>query len=250
MKRAFLDILLSTVAVLLSLFLAHFLMRQNGLSRPIPESTPGWWTGKFIISQEYNATDFSPATIANLEKIYGNLKIEIVPQITITEKNQQAGLKLVTELLRSTKFNILLNVLAYKFQIDKEVIRTVALEKGDARVIVRSAYDNIVREISRQRPKWNVSAGEGETSRLYILSALALESFPPLTGGFYFFNLNRNPYDFSSRVLAELRRRQMIVIVETPDDASAWERALVEGVNGIVTPSAEKFLQWYKDHSL
>lgn len=228
-------------------------MRHNGLARPIQTPTSGWWTGQFLVSQEYSETDFSLAQVRRLQEKYSrsfSVGVEVIPQVTITDKQLQPGLKLVTQLLRDKKTHLLINILAYQPRIDKDVIRAIAAAQGESRAIIRSPYDNTVREILRQKPTWNLSSGEGEASRFYILSSLALETFPPLTGSFYFFNLSKHPHDFSSRLLAELRRRQLIVLVETPDDSTAWERALAEGVNGIVTPSAEHFLDWYKQQSL
>lgn len=246
MTRAFSDIALSTFAVFISLFLAHFIMRQNGLARPIETPPSGWWSGKFLVAQEYEPSNFGLEQSRSLQTTYGNLGVEVIPQVTITNEELAPRLKLVRELLHDSKNRILVNILAYQTQIDKQVIKAIAGEKAEERVIIRSPYDNTVREILRQKPKWNLSSGEGETSRFYILTSLALEAFPPLTGTFYFFNLVRHPHDFSSRLLTELRRRQLTVLVETPDDASAWEKALAEGVNGVVTPSAEHFLAWYK----
>jgi hypothetical protein len=243
MKRAFLDILLSTFAVLLSLFLAHFLMKQNGVSRPVQEPPAGWWTNQFIVAEEFTP-DVGLEKISQLQKLYRNVKV--VPQISI-QVPEEPGLKLVEETLRAyPRENFIINVMANRFRIDKKLIRIIIATNANSRVIIRSPYDNVVREISRQEPKWNLGSGEGETSRLTILSSLALEEFPPLTGSFYFLNLVRHPHDFSDRLLTELRRRQLVIIVETSDDPAKWQQALAAGVNGVVTPSAEKFLAWYK----
>lgn len=247
MKRAFLDISVSTIAVLLSLFLAHFFMKQNGLNRPIPEPMTGWWTNQFIVSQELTP-DFSLAEFARLNFEIRKLKldIKIVPQISVIT-DDEARLKFVeTTLHNNPGENFIINILAYKHYIDKKVIKIIGQEGAESRVIIRSPYDNVVREISRQEPKWNLGNGEGEVSRFAIMSSLDLQSFPPLTGGFFFLNLAQHPYDLSARLLTELRRRQLVIIVETINDPASWQKALSEGVNGIVTTSAEEFLAWYK----
>lgn len=251
MKRAFLDISISTVAVLLSLFLAHFLMKQNGLSRTVTEPTAGWWTNQLIVSQELTP-DFGLEKIAQLNAQIkkANLNIKFVPQISLLtddENDKSTGLKFVETTLQANPHeNFIINVLAYKRYIDKKVIKIIKHENAESRVIIRSPYDNIVREISRQEPTWNLGNGEGEVSRLTIMSSLGLESFPTLTGSFFFLNLTRHRHDFSARLLTELRRRQLAIIVETNNDPASWQNALSNGVNGIVTPAAEEFLAWYK----
>lgn len=248
MKRAFFDILLSTVAVVLSLFLAHFLMKQNGMARPVPEPVSGWWTNKLLVSQELTP-DFGLDKFSQLNSQTKHFDLKLVPQITVLtdEETDKAGLKFVSATLRANpQTNFIINVLANKRYIDKKLIKVISEAKAETRVIIRSPYDNILREILRQEPQWNLGSGEGEASRLTILSSLALESFPPLTGTFYFMNLAHHPHDFSARLLTELRRRQLVIIVETNNDPADWQRALAEGVNGIVTPSAETFLAWYK----
>ncbi|OQW50544.1 MAG: hypothetical protein A4S09_01760 [Proteobacteria bacterium SG_bin7] len=247
MKRAFLDIFLSTVAVLFSLFLAHFMMKQNGLSRVVPDPVVGWWTNHLILSQELTP-DFGLERFAqlNLHAKKWKLNIKAVPQISILT-DDEAGLKFVETTLRSDpNGNFIINILANKRLIDKKVISVIDQEKAESRVIIRSPYDNVVREIGRQEPKWNIGNGEGEVSRLTIMSSLELGAFPPLTGGFFFLNLSRHPHDLSARLLTELRRRQLVIIVETNNDPASWQKALSEGVNGIVMPAAEEFLAWYK----
>ena len=251
MKRAFLDIFISTAVVLLGLFLTHFMMRQNGLARPIENVPSGWWTNHLILAQEYSKDAFDHTHIKLLTEQFESQNVIILPQVTISASTKAPGLKLVQDILESQpKKPLLINVLNYTFGIDKELMSLVKMAKSQDQIIIRSPYDNIIREIRRQEPEWNLGSGDGETSRFFILSSLALEMFPPLSGTFYFLNFSKGTHYSSERMLAEIRRRQLILFIETSTNEKQWQKALENGANGIITPSVAEFLNWYSARTL
>lgn len=248
MKKAITDILVSTAAVFIGLFLAHFYLRQVGLSRPVSEDRSPLFEGQLIVAQPVSSENVDEAkSIFKLQHLYTRGELQFIPSIEISSLAPDAGLKSLEKILRNNiKGNLLVNVTSYTFNIDKKISSILKDTNSLNRVIIKSPYDNTVRELKRQNPDLIVGSGNGESSRMFILSSLALESLPPLIGEIYFIDLIKRPNDVSQKLFSELRRRNVGVIAEVSDNPSAWQKALSEGVIGIITPSAEKFANWFQ----
>ncbi len=165
-----------------------------------------------------------------------------IQNLTIPWNEQKTSMKVPTleEALASFPTSrFILNIQANEKGIHKKIVTIVTKHQADKRVLIQSDYDIIIKTIKKLQPLWLFGSGQTELTKLKILEGLFIETISPIRGDIIVASLYQKKHgqrSFSQKLIKEIHRRQMKVILGPIHSREDLEKLTREGVDGILTP--------------
>ncbi len=165
-------------------------------------------------------------------------------------QHRDLGLQLMTldEFLdRYPEQEFVLNVeMRYPFMVS-ELIGKLSDRSLDGRVIIRSPYSHVLREIKKHYPRWLYKTDPATLFRASIMGSLYIESVSNIWTDIVLTTLGEGEGDISNRMLSEIKRRKKILILDEDKNFSALSDSLSDHIQGVATSRPDLALEYFAD---
>ncbi len=138
----------------------------------------------------------------------------------------------------------ILNFRGYQPGMPETVADTISPEVANHSLIM-SPEDGFLRDLREKHPTWLFGTSQAQTTRMLMLSELALEPVVPIQGDVFVVvpEENSTPYTLRDGIVRELRRRKMKILIGPPLNEAELESWRAAQVDGIITAEPEKLLK-------
>ena len=125
------------------------------------------------------------------------------------------------------------------------IVASIDESKAGDRILVQSPEDGLLKELRERRPRWIFGTSRQQTTIMTMLSSIGLEAAAPVRGDVYVaeWEKRRGKIDLSKRVVDEIHRRRLRVIVGPVDEKAEADAFIAKGVDGVLVSRPELFLE-------
>lgn len=152
-------------------------------------------------------------------------------------KDVEAKIPTLEELLdRYPKNRFILNIMDFQAGIEEAIVRIVDERKAGDRILIQSPQDGVLKGLREKKPTWLFGTSQARATQLRMLSSIGLATMAPLKGDVYVTELRIEKNEMlNDAMIAEIKRRNMPLIVGPVESAERARELVAKGADGIIT---------------
>ncbi len=214
------------------------------LKKLCPECIPKIDARRSLDGKWYAFPSSSLAEFSSLEGYFS-----LTPSKTIEKTNHILSLQQAVELFPNTPFLIVVH--SRDASQLNEVLKALKSRKNQENIILQSPFRQILTDARKQRPTWLFGISPSGMARLVMMEALYIEPMADIWSDLIIAPVEIHKTKvFTPRLLAELRRRHKLLILENPGPLDQLPAPLQKAVNGVITKNISEALSYFKSRSI